>query len=167
MFIVNDGGKLLETKTSVQKLKSKQLTDFIEKSQLFTNQDPKAKNAKSTPGKSKYSIIKLSANDVGGDEAPVLFVGRGTPNLTKETSRLAEIILSYKMFKEMSVDGDYRDYVTEESVDFLDHTTSNVKDFVEPAYLEEEIEQHLNEDALESIDIVPPKTEETPSTKAK
>lgn len=104
---------------------------------------------------------------MGGDEAPVLFVGRGTPNLAKGTSQLAEIMLSYKMFKEMTMDGDYRDYVTEENVDFLDHTASSVKNFVEPAYLEEDLEQNLDVDPLASIDIVPAKTKEIPSTKAK
>lgn len=164
LFIVNNGGELLETKASVQKLKSKQLTDFIEKSQLFTNKDTKEKNIRITSDSSKYSVIKLGADDVGGDEAPVLFVGRDAPNLTKGTSQLAEIILSYKMFKEMNVEEDYRDYVTEESVEFLDHTSA--KDYVEPAYLEEDLEQHLDEDALASIDIVPVKTKEIPSTKS-
>lgn len=165
LCLVNNGGELLETKASVQKLKSKQLTDFIETSQLFTKKDSKKKNTSSSSNNSNYAVIKLGADDVGGDEAPVLFVGCGTPNLTKGTSQLAEIILSYKMFKEMNVDADYRDYVTEESVDFLDHTASSVKDFAEPAYIEDDLEQHLDEDPLASMDIVPAKTEEMPSTK--
>lgn len=68
----------------------------------------------------------------------------------------------------MSVDGDYRDYVTEESVDFLDHTTSSANNFVEPAYLEEDIEQHHldNIDNIDNIDIAPVKTKEMPSMKA-
>lgn len=165
--LVNNGGKILETKASVQKLKSKQLTDFIEKSQLFTTTESKEKKKKpkSSSIHSKYSVIKLGADDVGGDEAPVLFVGRGTPIPTKGTSELAEIILSYKMFKEMNVVSDYRDYVTEQSVDFLDHTAAGVEHFVEPAYLEEDLEQHLDEDPLASIDVVPANTKEVPSNK--
>lgn len=94
---MNGGGTLLQTKASVQKLKSKQLTDFIKETTSF----------KKTPQLMDHR---------SSDEIPMICVRRELK--FKETpNKLQDILLSYKMFRES--EQEYPDYVTEENVDFM------------------------------------------------
>lgn len=140
MFLVNDRGPLTQRKASVQKLKSKQLTEFIEKGALTdSNHVKKSDSSSENSSKSsnngsaidnsiiegqKYSLINLGSNviptnDLGITEAPLLFVGKGSVRLAKGTTKLQDIIDSYKLFKEMHTELEFQNYIQEENADFM------------------------------------------------
>lgn len=108
---VNDGGTLLQTKASVKKLKSKKLTDFIENSTGFNV---------TTAAERQLSDQQLLQN--AHEEIPVLCIRRGgttKAKLKKNSQKLQEILMSYKIFKAENSEHDFPDYITEENVDFM------------------------------------------------
>lgn len=125
---------MTKAKACVQKLKSKQLTEFIEKGAIKFKHNNKGattppKLMRHTTGTidnsiiegQKYSLINLGTNmipinDIGITEAPLLFVGKGTVRLEKGTSQLQEIIDSYKLFKEFQSDLEFQNYIQNENI---------------------------------------------------
>lgn len=121
MYLVNHTGSLSNSKTAVQKLKNKRLTDFIN-DVAATIPDPvhfntseakssKAKNPAIMRGKPN-SLIDVNRDKIfqqyqqGDDEPPLLFVGRRAPKIRKDSPLLQEIFNSYMTFKELSIDSD-------------------------------------------------------------
>lgn len=109
---------MTQSKASVQKLNSKQLTEFLKKSEMTISSEGIFCLSTELPGANFICLVDvLSKKDLL--EEPVLIVGKDTMRLEQGAHRLAEIIESYKIFKQMNADGDFQDYVTAESVDFM------------------------------------------------
>lgn len=129
----------------MQKLKSQQLSDFINKTDCLSlhhhhqnnivtsTAEPTALNPNQSVNYQKYSLFKLdntssSGNNSGGnntteslydeEEAPLLFVGKESLQLDHQTKQLQDIIHSYKIFKELYTEDQFAEFVNEEHVDF-------------------------------------------------
>lgn len=140
---MNPTGALANSKASVQKLKNKRLTDFINdvaanipdppyfiasssssaaaavvastSSSSYSSATQKQQQQPSGLVRYKpFSLIDLEREQIlkqyqlGDDEPPLLFVGRRTLKIRKDSPQLQEIVDSYMTFKELTIEADYQ-----------------------------------------------------------
>lgn len=125
---MNPTGALSNSKTAVKKLKNQRLTDFINEvaatipdpdhfvspSSSLDFPKPKKKKHADIIRYKPYSLIDLEREQIfkqyqlGDDEPPLLFVGRHTLKVRKDSPQVQEIVNSLVQFKELSNDGEYQ-----------------------------------------------------------
>lgn len=90
-FITVNDGSYIQTKASVQKLKSKQLTEFINKSNAFNNF--------STSTVHKIKSHSYNRNNQQLIEPPIVFMENKNFKLNNGSKQIANILESFKSFK--------------------------------------------------------------------
>lgn len=121
---MNPTGSLTNSKTAVKKLKNKRLTDFINDvaatipdpvhfhSASNTSVDLPKPNHSPLVRYKPFSVVDLEREQIlkqyqiGEDEPPLLYVGRRTLKLRKDSTQLKEIVNSYMTFKELSIEAE-------------------------------------------------------------
>lgn len=121
---VNNAGTLTHSKATVKKLKHKQLATFIARSDVLAGTDASGATAASASASAhvppkkpeyirgkKHSLIEMGPPfvqriELTGDEMPFLFVGKKLVRFERGSPEVQQIVDSYMLFKELSVDGE-------------------------------------------------------------